>query len=136
MINEKSQIEFTILFVRALSICRSKKPRSPKHSASRNQDTLNVFTPASSRNSTSNLENSSFHNEPCSLSDLQAVDMSLQNLPQNPSATSMQSFVSVLEAVDVPVFEDSQNTEPLSPNELELGLFVFHIIHFLLGKVG
>ena len=39
----------------------------------------------------------------------------------NPASTSIQSFASDFQGVDLPVFDDSHNNEPRSPNDIALG---------------
>ena len=46
--------------------------------------------------------------------------MDIQGLSTNQVSVSMQSFASDLQAVNLPVFEDSQNAGP-SPDDLALG---------------
>ena len=39
----------------------------------------------------------------------------------NPASASIQSFASDFHGVDLPVFDDSHNNEPSSPNDIALG---------------
>ena len=54
--------------------------------------------------------------------------MDIQGLSANQVSASMQSFASDLQAVDLPVFEDSQNAGPGSPNDLALGMCLMHYV--------
>ena len=56
-----------------------------------------------------------------SLSDIKEGDIELLGGTNNPASTSLRSFASDFHGVDLPVFDDSHNNEPVSPNEITLG---------------
>ena len=65
--------------------------------------------------------NASYADDTYSLSDIKETDIQMGSVVDNPTSTSMQSFASDFQGVDLPVFDDSQNNEPNSPNDIALG---------------
>eukprot|EP00795_Rhopilema_esculentum_P016830 gene16830-8300_t len=59
--------------------------------------------------------------ESYSLSEIKCGDIHVHSLSENNMSASMQSFASDFNAVDLPVFDDSQNIDPNSPDDVELG---------------
>ena len=104
-------------FCRKLSKRESTRPRSNARNGSKQDEA----TPLTSKRDSAHVGSSSFLDQSCSLSDMQ--DMDIQGLSNNQVSASMQSFASDLQAVDLPVFEDSQNAGPGSPNDLALGRY-------------
>lgn len=71
--------------------------------------------------------NASFAEGSYSLSDLKEADM--RCLAENQASDNMQSFASDIQGVDLPVFDDSHNNEPNSPNDITLGEWNCFIAH-------
>ena len=67
------------------------------------------------------LVNASSADEVYSLSDIREADIQVRGRSDNHASVSMQSFASDFQGVDLPVFDDSQNNETSSPNDIALG---------------
>ena len=79
--------------------------RSSRQSASSNGNLVNV----------SNTDNT------YSFSDIREGDIEVINVTDDPASAAMQSFASDFQGVDLPVFDDSQNNEQISHNDITLG---------------